>query len=253
MHPLCNVLFILAIACSFVLPVSSLRAGTPMSDRVAVEAGVRTELAKDLALPPPALSDLSGRRCLDGRPVDGVQGQVVEYWANLECSYCGIQEVIRAQREDINLCIVVRHAPAEAYGESLKKALCYEALHSFSVNAAHRFWDAVVPRTELGIPAPYEGILQAALQEAAIAPEAFGDALRTASTLVSADMVAARSRITSTPTYVLQGIRFPACDFTAAQLRHALELADRARSGDAEAGERIVEMITHGLLHEALM
>ena len=49
MHPLCNVLFILAIACSFVLPVSSLRAGTPMSDRVAVEAGVRTELAKDLA------------------------------------------------------------------------------------------------------------------------------------------------------------------------------------------------------------
>lgn len=40
MHPLCNVLFILAIACSFVLPVSSLRAGTPMSDRVAVEAGV---------------------------------------------------------------------------------------------------------------------------------------------------------------------------------------------------------------------
>ena len=51
----------------------------------------------------------------------------------------------------------------------------------------------------------------------------------------------------------MQGIRFPACDFTAAQLRHALELADRARSGDAEAGERIVEMITHGLLHEALM
>jgi hypothetical protein len=88
MHPLCNVLFILAIACSFVLPVSSLRAGTPMSDRVAVEAGVRTELAKDLALPPPALSDLSGRRCLDGRPVDGVQGQVVEYWANLE--WCAV-------------------------------------------------------------------------------------------------------------------------------------------------------------------
>ena len=78
MHPLCNVLFILAIACFFVLPMSSLRAGTPMSDRVAVEAGVRTELAKDLALPPPALSDLSGRRCLDGRPVDGVQGEVVE-------------------------------------------------------------------------------------------------------------------------------------------------------------------------------
>ena len=72
--------------------------------------------------------------------MDGVQGEVVEYWANLECSYCGIQEVIRAQREDSNLCIVVRHAPAEAYGESLKKALCYEALHSFSVNAAHRFW-----------------------------------------------------------------------------------------------------------------
>lgn len=114
MHPLCNVLSILTIACSFVLPVSSVGAGTPMSDRVAVEAGVRTELAKDLALPPPALSDLSGRRCLDGRPVDDVLGEVVEYWADLECSYCGIQEVIKAQREDLNMCIVVRHAPTGA-------------------------------------------------------------------------------------------------------------------------------------------
>lgn len=154
MHPLCNVLSILAIACSFVLPVSSLRAGTPMSDRVAVEAGVRTELAKDLALPPPALSDLSGRRCLDGRPVDGVQGEVVEYWANLECSYCGIQEVIRAQREDSNLCIVVRHAPAEAYGESLKRRSAMRPCTAFQSMPRIGSGMLLFPERNWGFPPP---------------------------------------------------------------------------------------------------
>ncbi|MFQ8737487.1 MAG: hypothetical protein ACLSAH_17125 [Bilophila wadsworthia] len=170
-----------------------------------------------------------------------------------ECPFCGIQEPLQAQRDNPGLCIVVRHIPSDEYGESLKKALSYESLKTFSVNAAHRFWDAVLPKTSLGIPVPYEAALQTAIQEAAIAPEAFADALQAAAPLVGADIVAAQSRITSTPTWILEGIRFPACDFKAAELPVALELARKTRSGDTDAQERVVEIITRGLLNEPLI
>jgi hypothetical protein len=167
--------------------------------------------------------------------------------------YCGIQEPLQAQRDNPGLCIVVRHIPSDEYGESLKKALAYEALRGFSINAAHRFWDAVLPKTSLGIPVPYEAALQTAIQEAAIAPDAFADALQAAAPLVGADIVAAQSRITSTPTWILSGIRFPACDFTAKELPTALELARKARSGDVRAKDEISQIITRGLLNESLL
>ena len=239
--------------CLFLGITSFAHAGTPISDRMAVEAGVKTEIAKDLASPYSPHESLSGRTCLDGRPVDGFQGGILEYWANLECSFCGIQEPLQAQRNHPDLCIVVRHIPSDEYGESLKKALAYEALRGFSINAAHRFWDAVLPKTTLGIPVPYEAALQSALLEAAIAPEAFADALQDAAPLVGMDIVAAQSRITSTPTWILEGIRFPACDFKAAELPVALKLASKTRSGDTDAQERVVEIITRGLLNEPLI
>lgn len=55
---------------------------------MAVEAGVKTEIAKDLASPYSPHESLSGRTCLDGRPVDGFQGDILEYWANLE--WCAV-------------------------------------------------------------------------------------------------------------------------------------------------------------------
>ena len=119
--------------------VPSAHAGTPMSDRIAVEAGVKAELSKDLALPYAPDAALSGRTCLDGRPTKEFQGDIMEYWVNLECPYCGIEEPLRAQREN------------------------------------------------------------------------------------------------------------PACDFTASQLPLARELAYKARADDADAKERIVQMITRGL------
>lgn len=228
-------------------------AGTPMSDRVAVEAGVKADITKDLSQSYTPLETLSGRTCLDGRPVVGFQGDIVELWANLECSYCGIQEALQVQRTHPDLCIVVRHIPSDEYGESLKKALSYVALRTFSANAAHQFWDSVLPKTSLGIPVPYEAALQTALQDAAIAPEAFAEALQNAAALVSADIVAAQSRITSTPTWILDGIRFPACDFKAAELPTALELARKARDGDAQAQSDIIQIITRGLLNESLL
>ena len=227
---------------------------TPVAERIAVEAGVTAEVMKDLAVPYNPLEGLSGRTCLDGRPVDGFQGDIVEYWANLECPYCGIQEPVLAQRNNPDMCIVVRHIPSGEYGESMKKALSYEALKRFSINAANLFWDAVLPKTTLGIPAPYEAALLMALQEAAISPEKFTETLtKDVSELVSQDIFAARARISTTPTYVLSGIRFAACDFTATELRSALELAKQARKGDEDAKKRIIRIITNGLMDETLL
>lgn len=229
-------------------------AGTPTSDRVAVEAKVRAEVSKDLALPYNPAEGLADRQCLDGRPVQDFQGDLVEYWINLECSYCGIREPLQAQRAAPDMCIVVRHIPTDQYGESLKKALSYEALKKFSVNAANLFWDKVLPQTSLEIPTPYEASLLLAFQEAAIPAEAFGEALGTdAAKVVNADILAGYGRITTTPTYVLAGIRFPACDFTADKLPVALELAKQARAGDKAALEQIISIITRGLLNEAML
>jgi len=229
-------------------------AGTPMSDRVALEAGVRAEVMKDLAIPYKPQEELSGRTCLDGRPVANFEGEIIEYWANLECSWCGIREPLQAQRENPGLCIVVRHAPSDSYGESLKKALSFEALKTFSVNAAHQFWDTVLPKSKLGIPVPYESALLMAFQEAAISPEAFtGKITDDVSELVSRDILAARGRISATPTFILEGIRFSACDFTAEQLAEARALAQRARNGDRDALDAIIRIITNGLLNETLL
>jgi len=234
--------------------VSLAHAGTPVSDRVTVEAGVRTEISKDLALPYKPKEELVGRTCLDGRAVSDFGGDIIEYWANLECSWCGIREPLQAQRENPNMCIVVRHAPSDSYGESLKKALSFEALKTFSVNAAHQFWDAILPKTALGIPVPYESALLLAFQEAAIDPEAFSDALvGEISQQVSKDILASKGRISATPTFVLEGIRFPACDFKADQLPEALDLARKARNGDAEAQSRIIRIISNGLMNEKLL
>ena len=239
--------------CLFVM-LAPVYAGTPITERIAVEAGVKTEVTKDLAVPYNPLDGLSGRTCLDGRPVADFQGDIVEYWANLECPYCGIQEPVLAQRNNPDMCIVVRHIPANQYGDSMKKALSYEALKRFSVNAANLFWDSVVPKTTLSIPAPYEAALLLAFQEAAISPEKFTETLtKDASELVSQDVLAAQARISSTPTYILEGIRFTACDFKASELPPALELAKKARKGDEDAKERIIKIITNGLMNETTL
>lgn len=226
-------------------------AGTPMTERIALEVGVKAGVMKDLAVPYNPLEGLSGRTCLDGRPVADFQGDIVEYWANLECQYCGIREPVQAQRDNPGMCIVVRHIPTSGYSESVKKALSYEALKRFSLNAANLFWDSVVPKTTLGIPSPYEAALLLAFQEAAISPETFTETLtKDASELVSRDILAAQGRISSTPTYVLAGIRFHSCDFKAAELLQALELAKKAREGDQGTIEQIIKIITDGLLNE---
>ena len=238
----------------FVMGSSPALAGTPMSDRVAVAAKVRAEVTKDLAVPYNPGEALADRQCLDGRPVKDFQGDLVEYWVNLECSYCGIREPLQAQRAAPDMCIVIRHIPTDQYGESLKKALIYEVLKKFSVNAANLFWDKVLPQTSLGIPTPYEASLLLAFQEATIPAEAFGEVLsKDAAGIINADILAGLGRITSTPTYILAGIRFPSCDFTAMQLREALGIAKQAREGDKAALEKAITIITNGQLNEKML
>jgi hypothetical protein len=181
-------------------------------------------------------------------------GDVVEYWVNLECPYCGIVEPMLAQRQNAGVCIVVRHIPTREYGESMKKALSYEALKKFSINAANLFWDKVLPKTPQEMPLPYEASLLLAFQEAAIDPDAFGEALANeAASIVNQDILAARDSISMTPTWVLAGIRFPACDFTAAQFSVALELAKKAGDGDKGALERVITVITNGMMDEPML
>lgn len=84
MHPFMG----MALTLCFCLNAILAHAGTPMSDRVAVQAGVKTEIARDLSQPYTPLETLSGRTCLDGRPVDGFQGDILEYWSNLE--WCAV-------------------------------------------------------------------------------------------------------------------------------------------------------------------
>lgn len=227
--------------------------GTPKADRIAMESRVKKEIEVDFAQPFALPISLAEKKCLDGRAVKDFQGEVIEYWVNLECPYCGIAEPLKAQRDNGDICIIVRHAPASQYGEAMKKALAFEALRSFSVNSANRFWDTVVPKTSLGIPVPYEAALRSALDEALITPEAFAEAIEKVSPDISRDILAGQHRISTTPTYLIQGIRFPACDFRANQLPKAIELAHKARAGDTEAKQEIIGMIIRGLLNEQLL
>jgi len=101
---------------------------------------------------------------------------------------------------------------------------------------------------------PYEASLLLAFQEAAIDPDAFGEALSNAAAdIVNQDILDAQGRFFMVPTWVLSGIRFPACDFTAAQLPVALELARKARAGNKDALERVISVITNALMDEPML
>lgn len=81
-------LLLQTVALSALMTLSPAYAGTPMSERVAVETGVRADVNKDLALPDKSGESLADRHCLDGRAVKDIQGDVVEYWVNLE--WCAV-------------------------------------------------------------------------------------------------------------------------------------------------------------------
>lgn len=223
-------------------------ASTP--ERALVERDVRATVDKDMTAPWDTDGE-AARVCLDGKPVGDV-GNVVEVWVSPECRFCGLREAFQAQRAHPEWRIVVRHMPAG--GEGLKKALAFEALKQFSASAAVLFWEEILPRTDLAIPRPFEAALLRALSEAAIPQEKYSAVLeKQAVQTVLSDMLAGTGVIGSTPTWVLEGFRFASCDFTAAQLEKAMELARKARRGDAAAREAIVEIIVRGRMNEPML
>jgi hypothetical protein len=241
---------LLVTAFTFAIPLFALAA----QDRAEVEARVWADVMQDLAETPYFGEWISGRVCLDGRSAENFPGEVAEYWVNLECHWCGIREPLMAQRQNPDLCIVARHVPTPEFSESLKKALSYEALSRFSSNAANLFWDKVIPKTSDSLPLPYEASLILTFQEANIDVEAFGEALgNEAADIINQDIMDAQGRFFMVPTWVLAGIRFPSCDFTAAQVPVALELANKARAGDKDAKERVISVITNALMEEPLL
>lgn len=66
----------MALTLCFCLNAILAHAGTYMSGRTAVQAGVKTGIDKDLASPYAQHESISGRTCLDGRAVDGFQGDI---------------------------------------------------------------------------------------------------------------------------------------------------------------------------------
>lgn len=222
-------------------------ATTLEQERINTEAGVRREVMIDLAaqyIPP---EDRSG---LDGRSVNASTDEILEYWVDMECAYCDISQAALAQRENVDFRIIVRHYPTQ--GEAVKKALIFEALKSLSPSAASRFWQAVSPKTKLDIPVPYALALQTAMAEAVLDAEKFSEQLDAHATkIVNEDLATGHERITSTPTWILAGIRFPSCDFTAVELKHALALAKKARSGDKAATDEVITIITKEILEGA--
>lgn len=226
--------------------------GASTAGRYAVERDVTASVTKDLAIDyHPDDAGLEGRRCLDGRYfADGMER--IDFWASLECSYCGIREAVKAQQAHPDWCIIVRHRPSSP--EGLRKALAFEALKKHSSSAAVMFWDSVIPKADLPVPHPYEGALLRAYSEASIPQEEFVATLEgEAATTVSADAKVGQSLVSSTPTYVLRGIRFASCDFTAQQLEAALALARKARKGDTDAVQEVIRIVTRGRMNEKML
>lgn len=145
----------------------------------------------------------------------------------------------------------------EGIGEAKRYSGASSVTNSFGTTdemvwGDYSFWQTVTPKTELDIPMPYASALQTAMSEAALDPEKFSEQLGAHATeIVNDDFTSGHTRITSTPTWILAGIRFPSCDFTAVELKHALALAKKARSGDKAATDEVITIITKEILEGA--
>ena len=234
----------LAFLCLALLPQFAHASSEPLAENV------MAEVMKDLSAPYTPQEKLAGKMCLNGASVDGFQGDIIEYWANIECPYCDIKEPLAAQQTNPNLCIVVRHSPSASYGESVKKSLVYETLMQLSPNAAHQFWSDLLPEKGKGVPVPYEAALQKALDSAAISTDSFVATLKNQAETVSKDIVEAQNLISTTPTYIMEGIRLPACDFTAKEIPSALALAKRIRSHKDDTIHELIEIIVKNITED---
>ncbi len=188
------------------------------------------------------------RLCLDGTKPDGKLK--VDYWVDFECRYCKITEMVQFQQANQDVCIVIRHTPSLG-SQSMPKALSYEALLQVNAHAANNFWNDVYPQN--GISKPYQKALLNALDSILMPIEDFEKYIDQVKSTVERDNTYSNGIISYTPTFVIEGIRFTACDFNAKQLEKVLVLAKKAEKNDENAKNQIIQIITNGLNNEPLL
>lgn len=220
----------LALCCLTLLPIQA-----DASTKLAMDA-----VQQDSVMPFPQAEN---RQCVDGTQADG--RAIIDYWVDLECPYCKVDPVIMAQMSmQDKICIVIRHKP-RAGGDSFKKSLAYEALHKKSSNAANSFWSSVSPKG--AVSAPYNKAVMDSLESILLPIDMFNFLIDEATPRLNEDINASQGKILYTPTFVIEGFRFPACDFSAKQLQRVFPIAQSARKGNKDALERIKVIITNGI------
>ncbi len=209
-------------------------------------AKARNEVQQDLISP----IQMSGndRICLDGTSPEGKFK--VDYWVDFECMYCKVVDIVQFQQANKDVCVVIRHTPSIG-SNSMPKALSYEALLKVNASAANNFWHETYP--EGGISKPYQRALLNALDSIVLPIEQFETLVDYATPIVENDNKYSEGILSYTPTFVIEGIRFTACDFNANQLEQVIPIAKKARKGDKEAIEKIVTIVTNGLNSEPLL
>ena len=74
---------------------------------MAVQAWRQTEIAKGTLLPLiPRMNAFPAEHVWTADPWTAFQGEILEYWVNLECAFCGIEEPLKAQRDN-PICVLL--------------------------------------------------------------------------------------------------------------------------------------------------
>jgi hypothetical protein len=193
----------------------------------------------------PFSAPLFTRQCVDGRQAQNFEGEIIEYWVDMNCGWCAIEPIVKAQAKNQDWCIVVRHAASRDVSTSLQKSLTFESLKQQSSGASLLFWENVYPKTgrQLSEKEIHDLFLLLATKLNLDMQKLTDDGVNIAALNVAMDIEVARTEIRSTPTFVISGIRMPACDFSVEELKAAVELAARARQGDVAAKDAL-----HGLI-----
>lgn len=245
---MCKVMHLICFLILFAHPSETLANASANANDNTAQAIIRQEaiiVKQDIIAP---FETSQNKLCVDGTSANGKE--IIDYWVDLECSFCRIDDVLLAQRTIPNICIVVRHSPS--IGEdSIKKALAYEALRKESVNEANIFWSNNLSEGSVSIP--YTQQLMNSLQSLMLSVEKFNNIIDEIRPIVDEDIIFSQGKITYTPTFVIQGFRFPACDFSPEQLSKVITIAKSARQGREDAINEIITIISNGINNKPML
>lgn len=209
------------------------------ADENLIRSGITTDMSMPFSAP------LTGRTCLDGKPVTAPDRQLIEYWVDLECYWCQLPEVEAFQKENQSMCVVVRHFPTSDL--AVEKALIFETLQKQSPAAAAEFWNSIVPKNEadpLGDSGSTHALLETLIEKHKLDQiEVMRSLQNDATQNLGTDRLAGMNKIDFTPTVVIDGIRLGACSFSRHELPQALELVKKVKAGDTEALDELVKIV----------